>query len=49
MFNSPETTTIDIEAINGGIAILNYYIAEAPARFHSASDGPGTYPCTESI
>ena len=38
MFNSPETTTIDIEAINGGIAILNYYIAEALRLFHSASD-----------
>lgn len=38
LFDSPEATTISLESTNSGIAILNYYIAEALRLFHAASD-----------
>lgn len=38
LFESPESTTINLQVLNGGIAILHYYIAEALRLFHAASD-----------
>ena len=38
IFETPDTTEISVDALNGGIAIAQYYIGEALRLFHSASD-----------
>jgi putative DNA primase/helicase len=38
LFETPDATEISADALNGGIAIAQYYIGEALRLFHSASD-----------
>lgn len=38
LFESPDATEISADALNGGIAIAQYYIGEALRLFHSSSD-----------
>lgn len=38
IFETPDVTEISADALNGGIAIAQYYIGEALRLFHSASD-----------
>ena len=38
LFETPDVTEISVDALNGGIAIAQYYIGEALRLFHSASD-----------
>ena len=38
VFETPDETEIPVDAVNGGIAIAQYYIGEALRLFHSASD-----------
>lgn len=38
LFEIPDATEISADALNGGIAIAQYYIGEALRLFHSASD-----------
>ncbi len=38
IFETPDATEISADALNGGIAITQYYIGEALRLFHSASD-----------
>ncbi|MDD2337133.1 MAG: DUF3987 domain-containing protein [Geobacteraceae bacterium] len=38
IFETPDTTEISADALNGGIAIAQYYIGEALRLFNSASD-----------
>ena len=38
VFEEPEATEIQVDAVNGGIVIAQYYIGEALRLFHSASD-----------
>ena len=38
LFETPDATEISADALNGGIAIAQYYIGEALRLFHSSSD-----------